>query len=426
MTAPFSQEAVSFGRRQLPLARWRQAAIAANDALKVNPNDVEAKEALTVAREAIRSHVETLRNRPVRRESSVGTGPVGTGISAVMGFGQGASSGFADELSGMVDALFASRSGSLQPTPAYLAGRDQHRQFVQDAKDANPTAEIVGDVTGSVMNAIVTGRAVTGAVPAVGRALTAGSQTGANFGTRLVSAGAGATLAGVSGAARGAGSVDQAGLEGRLEGAATGGAGAAVVGFPVAYVGNAAIRGGRQIVEAVRNAFGGAAPEIPPMVQSGAPSAALPPVRLPESLTPRDPELAAQLRARLQTEMARRGVSTAPEPFRLPVGEAPPVVRGSQYPANPAPPAVVKTLEEVPAPARHATQAQLAVRQGNMAQSFLASAPTPQTSTSVRALFANMPAAERHAAMDSFLSSYAPGGAHQGWGPILRALRELP
>lgn len=57
---------------------------------------------------------------------------------------------------------------------------------------------------------------------------------------------------------------------------------------------------------------------------------------------------------------------------------------------------------------------------------MLAAEPTERTVMSVKALFANMPQAERLTAMDAFVGNFAPQGVHPGWNSILEMLRNLP
>lgn len=75
---------------------------------------------------------------------------------------------------------------------------------------------------------------------------------------------------------------------------------------------------------------------------------------------------------------------------------------------------------------RGATRAQLASRQGEIATRWLANPPTERAVVSIRALFANLPAAERESAMRAFLGNYAAGRVHPDWVPIINQIRGLP
>jgi hypothetical protein len=95
--------------------------------------------------------------------------------SAARGFGQGASLGFADEISGAVEALWNKAKGD--PTTfgkLYQQFRDESRANFDVAQKANPSSYTAGEVGGSIAAAA----APLGATATLGRAVVTGARIG--------------------------------------------------------------------------------------------------------------------------------------------------------------------------------------------------------------------------------------------------------
>lgn len=93
--------------------------------------------------------------------------------SGLRGLAQGASLGFADELTGAAEALLTDKS--------YEQARDESRQAYDKAQAANPNTYLAGDVTGSIATAFLPGLNVAkGATTAarIGRAAAGGALSG--------------------------------------------------------------------------------------------------------------------------------------------------------------------------------------------------------------------------------------------------------
>ena len=201
-TVPFynSQEGVSFGGRTLPLVRWRSAAQSAQEALRADPNDVEAQEAFQIASGAIQTYVGQLRGRSQRagrRETDAALDP-GAFVSGVVGFGQGASFGLSEEIAGALQAIPRFMPGGQSPGSAYAAGRDRARADLEAARAYHPVATGLGDLAGSVVGGTV---AVAGLPSAVRGTVAAGGRAGAPLVDKLRAALTGGTIgAGLTGA----------------------------------------------------------------------------------------------------------------------------------------------------------------------------------------------------------------------------------
>lgn len=96
--------------------------------------------------------------------------------SAARGFAQGASLGFADEISGGVEALWEKAKGD----PAefgllYKKHRDESRANFDKASDDNPSAYLAGEVGGSLATAAVP----MGGAATIGKAMLSGARVGA-------------------------------------------------------------------------------------------------------------------------------------------------------------------------------------------------------------------------------------------------------
>ena len=123
--------------------------------------------------------------------------------STVRGAAQGASLGFADEISGGAEALWEKAKGD--PTAfgeLYKKFRDESRSNFKKAQDANPDEYLAGEVTGAVGTAFVPGMGGANLVKlaAMGGAAGLGASESETIGGQLVDTGKGI----VTGAALGA------------------------------------------------------------------------------------------------------------------------------------------------------------------------------------------------------------------------------
>jgi len=165
--------------------------------------------------------------------------------SATRGIVQGATAGFADEVSGGMEALWEAAKGN--PTTfgeLYKAKRDESRANFKKAEEANPKTYMAGQLGGAVGTGIATGGAGLGALVAQGAAQGLGSSeadlTEGEFGEALKDTATGAGTAAILGGA----SKAVGGLASKLGSAA-----------------NKGLAVGREVLEDVATA---------PMTQSGA------------------------------------------------------------------------------------------------------------------------------------------------------------
>ena len=85
----------------------------------------------------------------------------GAGESFVRGAAQGASLGFADEITGALRSAFSTKS--------YQQARDESRAAYKAAEEANPMAYFAGNVTGGLASIFVPGGGIAKAATVGGR-----------------------------------------------------------------------------------------------------------------------------------------------------------------------------------------------------------------------------------------------------------------
>lgn len=197
MTAPYTPQGPRYSRQQL----HGVAQLAMQD-LERDPNNAEAREALMGALDGIRSWAQVEGPQQARdgaiRDTQEATNP-GALRSGVLGFGQGASFGFADELAGVASAIPRMIPGGQSPGAAYARGRDEHRAMSTAGGAFNPVVTGLSDIAGGVAGGTAAVRGAIGLAPAIGRTLTAGATAGASMGQKLLAALTGGGIGAVAG-----------------------------------------------------------------------------------------------------------------------------------------------------------------------------------------------------------------------------------
>lgn len=171
---------------------WRLIMQNAHDALAQNPNDAEAREALQAAIPMVqRQNTETS-----AQEMDAAQDP-GRLASLGMGFSQGATFGFGDEVAALLNAAGAMLPGGQSPGEAFRSSLDQGRETLQQARQEHPFLTGTGDVIGAGATilpgmaglgarggAAVAGQVARVGLPRVGRVVgraVSGALTGAGY-----------------------------------------------------------------------------------------------------------------------------------------------------------------------------------------------------------------------------------------------------
>ena len=222
---------------------WRRRALMAQDALRVDPNDIGARRTLEGALGVIRQHADFLRETAPGdiRQYEDEARRVGRGTSAVAGAAQGATLSLGDEIAGLATAVPRLVPGGESPSTAYFRGRDEARAYNANAEVENPWTYGLAELVGGAAPTVLGGVATRAAVPFLGASATAAATPGATFGTRMAGGLARsaqyAPVAGAFGYGAGEeGPVADLGGAGLAAGAAT------VLGFPFGFRANDIVR----------------------------------------------------------------------------------------------------------------------------------------------------------------------------------------
>ena len=126
-----------------------------------------------------------LSGQPSAEGQSANDPSISKSESAARGVAQGATLGFADEISGGAEALWKSANGDPKKFgELYKAARDESRANFEQAREKNPGSYIVGEVGGAIASAFVPGMAIAkgaGLAGAAGRAALIGGTAGTGY-----------------------------------------------------------------------------------------------------------------------------------------------------------------------------------------------------------------------------------------------------